>query len=138
MSETYTPVSGGCYCGAVRYEAEADLEQIYFCHCRGCQRSTGTPAYTGVIVKADSFRYNRDEVTEFQTSEVGKNYFCKHCGSTIVWIASEHPEWTNIALGTLDHPEKVVPTKHTCVESQLPWYRILDNLPKERCDEDDG
>jgi len=136
MSARFESVTGGCFCGAIRYEAEANSKEAYFCHCKGCQKRTGTPAHVGVFVNPESLTYNEDGVSMFQTSSFGFSYFCKTCGSRVIWKCPDHPEWTNVAVGTLDHPEHAVPVRHICVESQIPWYQPFDDLPKERCDED--
>ncbi len=47
-------------------------------------------------------------------------------------------EWTNVSACSLDHPEQVVPTEHICVESQLPWYELADNLPRIRSEDYPG
>ncbi len=47
-------VTGGCFCGAVRYEAEVHLDDAYYCHCRTCQQTSGAPAEVGVLVKPES------------------------------------------------------------------------------------
>jgi len=44
-------------------------------------------------------------------------------------------DWTNVSAGSLDHPERVVPVEHICVESQFPWYEVADDLPRERSED---
>lgn len=48
MEERFKPVSGSCFCGAVRYEAEVNLRAAYYCHCQACQKLTGSPASVGI------------------------------------------------------------------------------------------
>jgi len=50
-------------------------------------------------------------------------------------VGDENPEWTNLDVGCLDRPERVVPTLHQCVESRLPWYRANEELPQLRSEE---
>ena len=45
-------------------------------------------------------------------------------------------EWTNVLVCSLDQPEQVIPAGHTCVESQLPWYQLADELPRTRSEDD--
>ena len=136
MEDEAYKVTGGCLCGAVRYEAEAYLKQAHYCHCRMCQRSSGAPADIAVTVKPGSLVFTGEEPKYYKSSPFGRRGFCPHCGSRLVWMAPERPEWTNINVGTLDHPENVVPSQHICVDSQLPWYRLDDGLPQTRSDED--
>ena len=56
-----TRVSGGCLCGAVRYDADAFLHNGYICHCTICQRSTGQPAEITVLIKAGTLKYLKAE-----------------------------------------------------------------------------
>mgnify|MGYP001405643159 CR=1 FL=1 len=130
-------VSGGCFCGSVRYEARAYIRDAYYCHCRACQKTCGAPAEIGVYVEPGSLRFTTREPRFFQTSHFGERGFCGDCGSRLMWkcVGTQHPEYTNLAVGCLDHPERVVPTSHQCVESQLPWYQLADELPRLRSEE---
>jgi len=136
MSERFVPVIGGCFCGAVRYEAEAALKEAYYCHCRACQRTSGAPAEIGVLIKPGTLKFTKNEPKFFATSPFGGRGFCEHCGSRLIWMSPENAEWTNVTVGSLDHPEQVVPVEHNCVESQLPWYQLADELPRKRIEED--
>lgn len=57
MTHHPTPVTGGCLCGRIRYEAEVFLQNGYICHCTICRRSTGQPAEITVLIKAGTLRY---------------------------------------------------------------------------------
>jgi len=135
MSDKYVPVTGGCLCGAVRYEADANLSEAYYCHCKTCQKTSGAPAETDVLIKPGTLIFTKEDPKFFQTSAIAKRGFCQHCGSRIVWISPNRADWTNVSVGSLDHPERAIPTEHLCVESQLPWYEVADNLPRKRTDD---
>ena len=139
MGEPAQRVTGGCLCGAVRYEAEAFLRSAYYCHCKDCQKSSGQPAEITVPVKAGSLRFTNEEPKYYLSSEWGQRGFCPHCGSRIVWRPREPAdEWqTNLDVGSLDNPENVRPRMHIFVDRQLPWYRANDDLPQARSDEMD-
>lgn len=126
-----TPVTGGCLCGQVRYEAEVFLQDGYVCHCTICQRSTGQPAEITVLIRAGSLRYTRGAPKYYRSSSDGKRGFCDECGSRLVWQAlREDDDWlTNVTVGSLDRPQDVRVTRHTCADTQLPWYRLRDDLP---------
>ena len=136
MTKKYEPVTGGCLCGAVRYQAEANLHEAYYCHCRSCQKLSGSPAVTSVFVKPGTLKLMKEDPKYFQSSPFGKEGFCSHCGSRLVFISPENEDWTVISVGSLDHPEHVVPREHICVESQLPWYKLADDLPRTRSEDD--
>lgn len=132
MKHQATKVTGGCLCGNTRYEAEVFLHNGYICHCTICQRSTGQPAEITVLIKAGTLKYLRDEPKYYVSSEYGKRGFCAACGSRIVWQASrEEDDWlTNITVGTLDNAGEARVTRHIYADTQLPWYRVCDDLPK--------
>ena len=135
MTEKYTSTTGGCFCGAVRYEAEVNLHEAYYCHCRACQKLSGAPAEIGVFVKPGTLNFTKEEPKFFQTAPFARTGFCQHCGSRLIYISPDHEDWTNVSVGSLDNPEHVLPCEHICVESQLPWYKLADNLPRKRSED---
>ena len=134
MKHHATNISGRCLCGRVRYEAEAFLENGYICHCTICQRSTGQPAEITVLIKAGTLRYLKDKPKYYVSSPDGKRGFCGHCGSRLVWQALRaEDDWlTNITVGTLDRPQDALMTRHIYADTQLPWYKVCEDLPKLR------
>jgi hypothetical protein len=133
-------VTGGCLCGEVRYEAEVFLENGYICHCTVCRRSTGQPAEITVMIKAGSLRYLNKEPKYYVSSTDGKRGFCANCGSRIVWQALRSgDDWlTNLCVGTLDQAEEARMTRHIFADTQLPWYRVCEELPKLNSDDADA
>ena len=136
MTEKFTSVTGECLCGAVHYEADVNLHEAYYCHCRICQKTSGAPAEIAVFVKPGTLRFTKEEPKFFQSSPFGRRGFCQHCGSRLIWMSPDKADWTNVSVGSLDHPEHVVPREHMCVESQLPWYKLADDLPRKRSEDD--
>ena len=136
MSDKFVPVTGGCLCQAVRYEADVNLGEAYYCHCKTCQKSTGAPAEVGVLVKPGTLKFTKEDPKFFQSSPLARRGFCQHCGSRLVYMSLIRADWTNVSVGTLDHPEHVVPAEHICVESQFPWSDVADDLPRTRSEDD--
>ncbi len=138
MSEEFFPVQGGCLCGAVRYEAAVALRSAYYCHCKACQKTSGAPAQIGVLVESGTLKFTKGDPKFFRSSPIGKRGFCEACGSQLIWMEPDDPDtkWTNVSVGSLDNPEQAAPIEHTCVESQLPWYELADELPRKRSDDD--
>ena len=138
MTQEFIRVTGGCLCGAVRYEARADLQDAFYCHCRMCQRASGTPAEVAVPLEPDSLRFTQGSPKHFQSSPFGKRGFCPDCGSRLSWepLRDQQAHWLSVTVGSLDEPERVVPQAHGCVESQLPWFRLDDDLPRTTTEED--
>jgi hypothetical protein len=104
---------------------------------------SGAPAKIGVFVKPGTLRFTHNEPKYFQSSPFGSGGFCADCGSRLIWMtwgeeegATVQDKWTNVSVCSLDHPERAVLIGHTCVESQLPWYQLADDLPRTRSEDD--
>jgi hypothetical protein len=135
--------TGGCLCGAIRYEASEAPIDAGVCHCRMCQKSTGSAFMAIAGFNWSALRFTRGEPKRYKSSAIMEKGFCPTCGSLLFdqyleRTTKSHPDMVWIQLGTLDHPE-IVPVKwHSGVESQLPWANIDDGLPRIRCDEEPG
>ena len=92
----------------------------------------GQPAEITVLIKAGTLKYFKDLPRYYESSASGKRGFCGECGSRIVWQASDPKEdWlTNICVGSLDNPSAARIACHIYSDTQLPWYRLCDELPK--------
>ncbi len=117
-------LEGGCLCGAVRYSSEAQPALVACCHCRNCQRATGSGHTFNVAVPADSVRIT-GETRRFQSAggsgkEVNR-VFCPECGSQLMIEASLFAGLMLIAAGTLDDPSWVEPGFHIWTSSAPPW-----------------
>jgi hypothetical protein len=137
MKDKAQIVTGGCHCGAVRYEAEVFLHSAYYCHCTTCQDTSGAPAEIGIPVKVGSLQFTEEEPRYYTSSDWAKRGFCQHCGSRIIFmpLATDNEWLINLAVGSLDNPDRAKPSMHIYVESQLPWYNIDEDLPRFRADE---
>ena len=134
MTETAQHVTGGCFCGAVRYEAQAYLHSAYYCHCRTCQHMGGEPFEIGIPLVAGSLNFTRGEPRYFQTSDHAKRGFCEICGARISYqpLLPEYQHFTQVLPGSLDRPEDVRPKFHIYIDSQWPWFETADDLPRLR------
>lgn len=132
MKAETSHVTGGCLCGRVRYEADVFLHNGYICHCTICQKSTGQPAEITVLIKAGTLRFPGERPRFFNTSPGGRRGFCELCGSRLLWQARDPAEdWlTNLCIGSLDDPAAAQMAFHMYADTQLPWYRVCDDLPK--------
>ena len=142
MVEETMPITGGCLCGAVRYEANESLSEGVICHCRVCQRTTGSAFEAITRFPQTAFRFTKGEPKRYRSSLIMEKCFCPHCGTTLTdqyvvrKSAISNPDNVIVHIGTLDKPEAVSIASHYGVESQLPWAHFDDGLPRERCDED--
>ena len=114
-----TTRTGKCLCGAVSYVVTEGRDDFGICHCKMCQRWTGS-MFPGIVYRADQVAVvGSDSVTEYRSSEKATRSFCKHCGSTLWYrgAAPGHDEpYYEIAVGTLDQTEGLVLTHEIFVD----------------------
>ncbi len=135
MGEKTIPVTGGCLCGAIRYESTEPPNWVGYCHCRKCQQAYGALFGLFAGFPAEAFRYKQGRPTYYRSSRWAKRGFCTNCGSPVDMWYEDNPE-PSVLIGTLDHPEDWPPiSEHTGIESKVPWHVITDGLPQRRSDE---
>ena len=135
MEEKTMPVTGGCLCGAIRYESTVPPNSVSYCHCRMCQQAYGALYGLFASFPVEAFRYTQGEPTYYQSSPWAKRGFCANCGSPVDFWYVDDPE-AGVTIGTLDHPEDWPPdSHHNGIESKVPWHVITDDLPQRRSDE---
>ena len=132
---TDKPITGGCLCGAVRYEADEPPFLVGHCHCRMCQKGGGGLFGTSAFIAHEHFRFVADEPSWYASSDTAKRAFCGRCGSP---IAYQHRDAGHIAvwLGTFDNPEEHEPRVHWYGESKIAWVDIHAGLPDATTDLD--
>ncbi len=129
-------VSGGCLCGAVRFEVTRFVGPFELCHCSRCRKASGS-AFTAMIgVKAKEFSWisGQDEIRRYearvQTHPPGfRTAFCGVCGSPMP-IFEAGDSWFEIAAGVLDDDPMLRPDRHIFIECGSAWFEILDDLPQ--------
>jgi hypothetical protein len=124
--------TGGCQCGAIRYELSMRPVKVHFCHCRMCQRAVGNVFAALAPVKRSRIAWSKPPKT-FASSSVAERGFCADCGTPLTF-AYVKSEWQCVTLGSLDHPELVPIEMHEGVESQLPWLHLPGDLPRNETD----
>ena len=124
-------LTGGCQCGAVRYEIANGLGRASICHCRMCQKAFGNAF--APLVTARGLRWLRAEPKRYRSSNKVARGFCADCGTPLTYEPDGYdPE---IAIATLDDPRAVAPMIQIGVESRLPWCDALPALPTRSADE---
>ena len=117
------PFTGGCVCGATRYERSAEPLAMVNCHCRDCQRLTSSAFSMGVVVPEAAFKLSGIEPRPLQrladSGRTSIRWVCPDCGS---WIAGPARDGlVRIRAGTLDNTSWLRPTRHIWVRSKQPW-----------------
>ncbi|MFR0693049.1 GFA family protein [Enterobacterales bacterium AE_CKDN230030158-1A_HGKHYDSX7] len=126
--------SGGCLCGAVRYEISGELALIQICHCGQCRKAQGGPFATNIPVERAAFRLlsGESELAEYRATPGKKRVFCRACGSPIYSARDSLPETLRVRAGTLDEPVRTKPEAHYYVESRASWWPLQDTLPRHQ------
>ena len=127
---TERSVRGRCLCGDIHYEYRGDPIVTLHCHCESCRRHTSAPVATFVCVAKNSFRLVRGRPTTYVSSPGVRRTHCARCGSPIGYESDRRPDQIDLYAGTLDDPALVAPTCHVHVAEQLPWFEMVDALPR--------
>ena len=142
MNDGVPLATGGCLCGGLRYEIDDPPEEGGLCHCRVCQRTSGSAFEALICTTQSQFRYVSGDPKRYRSCSIMEKCFCPTCGSHITdqYLVTVSEFYSTdklfVHIGTLDEPQKISITLHTGVESQLPWLHFNDDAPRIRCDED--
>jgi hypothetical protein len=132
-SENGYRLTGGCGCGAVRFELTAPLMSAGYCHCRRCQRRTGTAASANGRAQQGSFHVleGEDRLRAWRPEGGWEKWFCGDCGSALFSRSPEDSSQVGIRLGALDEDPGVRPSARQFVAYAAPWEPIPDDeLPR--------
>jgi hypothetical protein len=128
------PFTGGCACGAIRYECTAKPTVMVKCHCRDCQQLTGGGFLPAVLVSSEAFRLTRGQLRyHFTDSLAGRKHkrgFCADCGSRITGAEFETGDSVGITAGSLDDPSWFHPQMDVFVSDAQPWDQMDLPIPK--------
>lgn len=130
-------LEGGCLCGAVRYRI-ARVRTAFFCHCTQCRRASGANALPWASVARADFALTAGALRLYASSPGVTRGFCGACGSPILFDKAGE-DAVDITLGTLDAPDRVPPTYHLWVDSELAMSAGLGaGLPRHAQEAPDG
>jgi len=126
-------LTGGCQCGAVRYECAAEPLFSGNCHCRDCQKATGGAYVPAIAVPVQAVKIT-GEVKYYECrADSGHTFsrgFCPTCGGRVFGNTSGYPQFILITAGSLDDPSRFNPSMDFFTSSAQPWDRMDPELPK--------
>lgn len=124
--------TGGCLCGAVRFEIHGGLRDIVKCHCSRCRKAQGSAYATNGIVDAEAFVIvsGEDNLTGYESSPGQVKYFCRICGSPIMSRNAAKQGQVRVRLGSIESDIVERPEAHIFVSSKANWDEIADELPQ--------
>ena len=124
-------LSGGCACGAVRFEVEDSFVYAGFCHCTRCRAETGSAfsAFAGIEHSKLIVVSGADHITVFENADNARVNFCRGCGARVFAFVRDG-EFVEVPLGVLRDAPRIRPAFHAFVDSKAPWFEIGDALPQ--------
>ena len=127
--EPALPLTGGCLCGAVRYEIDAPIEEVGYCHCTRCQRRSGTAASLSARAAPGSFRIARGEehLKAYVPDDGFEKVFCSACGSGLFSRNPDPPHQIGVRMGSFDADPGVRPSYRQYVAYAASWEPIPDD-----------
>ena len=127
---TYT---GGCACGAVRYEVNGEPFRAFYCQCRACQHATGTGHASVIVFPRTAVKMTGRTVEFAQKADSGAQMvrgFCPICGSPLYGKPEANPNAIGLFVGGLDDPQHFKPQAVIFTASGQPWDQLDPALKK--------
>jgi hypothetical protein len=126
-------LTGGCSCGVVRYRLTSAPMFVHCCHCKDCQRQTGSAFVLNALIEADrvELQSGAPEAVTMPT-ESGRPHDIYRCPKCRIAVWSTYGGRTQIRfvrVGTLDEPSALQPDVHIYTRSKLPWVKLSDGVP---------
>jgi len=126
-------LEGGCACGAVRYRLVCAPMFVHCCHCRDCQRQTGSAFVLNALIETDNISIVAGEPGPVAVpADSGKPHLIYRCPACQIAVWSEYGGRSAlrfVRVGTLDDPAALPPDVHIYVRSKLPWITLPEGVP---------
>ena len=126
-------LEGGCACGAVRYRLGSAPMFVHCCHCRDCQRQTGSAFVINALIETDRITLlSGDPAPVAMPTDSGhphEIYRCPACGTALWSDYGGRAALRFVRVGTLDDPAALPPDVHIFTRSKLPWVELPENVP---------
>lgn len=121
-------VTGGCLCGAVRYEIAGPVPPGAHCHCSMCRRASGAPVLTWASVPLEAFTVTKGELAIYHSSARAERRFCRDCGAQIAFWSADTADEIDVTVATFDDAGAHPPDHHVYAGDRLTWLSIDENL----------
>ncbi len=123
-------ITGGCHCGAIRYQVEGELIVHALCHCADCRRHAGAPMVGWTMYAEDAVKVTKGQPKVYASSEHGRRQFCADCGTGLFYTnANILPGIIDIQSATYDDPDAVPAAVHIQVAERVRWMESAHELP---------
>ncbi len=122
--------TGGCQCGAVRYEVTADPVAVAYCHCSNCRRANAAAGVAWAMFQEEHVHFQGEAPKTYASTEQGMRGFCGNCGTQISFKGEFIPGLIDMTVGSFDDPEALPPTMHIWDCRRPSWVDIGAGLPR--------
>jgi hypothetical protein len=123
-------ITGGCHCGAVRYQAEGEAITHALCHCTDCRRHAGAPMVAWTMYPEAAVTITRGTLKIYHSSEHGRRHFCGDCGTGLLYTNVQMlPGIVDVQSSTYDDPNLMPARAHIQVAERIGWMEHAHELP---------
>lgn len=122
-------MKGKCLCGAVEFELDGDIPNLYQCHCSLCRKVTGSAANAAFRIGAGQLRWvsGRQKISEYVTATGFKSHFCGDCGSPLPNLTgNDRSYW--VPVGLLEGDEELELVAHLFTGSRAAWDQLAEGV----------
>ena len=133
MAELST-MTGGCACGRIRFSARMADHDAYLCHCRMCQRATGSVSIAFKHVKQADVEW-QSEPDWYDSSPIARRPYCRECGTSLGFQFRDGSENMDLTVAAFDDPSPFRPVHHFGVESMHRAWLNTEGLPEKRTED---
>ena len=122
--------TGGCHCGAIRFQAEGEPQHVALCHCGDCRRSAGAPMVAWAAFLESELQVLQGQPTVFNSSASALRSFCPTCGTGLFYRnEAVLPGLVDIQAATFDDANGLPPGAHIQAAERLDWMETAHTLP---------
>jgi hypothetical protein len=127
-------ISGSCLCGKVAFEVAGTPIRFIYCHCRSCQKSSGSVHAANLAFPEGSVKWTRGEDLLELFVDTGENpgfprCFCRSCGAPVPKVSRSRQLWV-VPSGSLDSDPDMVPQANIFWAEHAPWFVSADQIAK--------
>ena len=122
-------LSGGCHCGAIRYQMPEDVAHHALCHCIDCRKASGAPVVAWALAPTDQIAITGSPHA-YASSEHGRRHFCGSCGTSLFYTNDViFPGMTDVQSATLDAPDALPLQVQIQTAERIGWMATAHDLP---------
>ena len=124
-------ITGGCHCGAIRYQVEGSAMNHALCHCVDCRRHSGAPMVGWTMYRQSEVKVTKGMPKIYKSSPDGRRHFCPDCGTGLFYVNDVMlPGIIDIQSATYDDPNAVPAEAHIQVADRIGWMEHAHELPR--------